>query len=84
MMIYVSAVMPCLGFTYLLRGVEAPLILFVLAAIVLLSLGLSAIALLLSTLTRERIWQTLMSAAVVIGLFMVYYGTLGLSYEARS
>ncbi len=82
MMIYVSAVTPCLGFTYLLRGVEAPLILFVLAAIVLLSLGLSTLALLASTLTRERIWQTLMSAAVVIGLFLVYYGTLGLSYEA--
>ncbi len=72
MLVYVSAVTPCLGFTYLLRGVEAPLILFALAGIVLTSVGLSLAALLASTVAHERIWQTIWSGTVVVGLVLLF------------
>src|SRR5207244_7068662 len=54
MAVYFSAIMPCLAFTYLLRGIDLPTITFVLAYLFLWSLGLSMVGILVATLTKRR------------------------------
>lgn len=73
MLVYLSAIMPCLAFTYLLRGIEAPTILVVLCYMFFASLGLSMIAILAATLAQERHWQTLWSAVMAIGLAGLFF-----------
>jgi hypothetical protein len=73
MLVYLSAIMPCLAFTYLLRGIEAPTILVVLFYMFFASLALSMIAILAATLAQERHWQTLWSAVIVIGLAGLFF-----------
>ena len=81
MMVYLSAIMPCLAFTYLLRGIEAPTILIVIVYMVLASLGLSMVGLLAATIAQERHWQTLWSAAVVVGLAILFFFVVGTGIE---
>jgi hypothetical protein len=81
MMVYLSAIMPCLAFTYLLRGIEAPTILIVIVYMFFGSLGLSMIGLLAATLAQERHWQTLWSAAVVVGLGVLFFFVVGRGIE---
>jgi ABC-type transport system involved in multi-copper enzyme maturation permease subunit len=78
MLVYLSAVAPCLGFTYLLRGIDFPTILLVLVYTCHASLGLSAIGLLLATATSERHWQMVLSVLLVMGLLAAFAGGLGL------
>lgn len=73
MLIYLSAVSPCLAFTYMLRGIDAPTILFVIFYTVLGSLGLSMIALLIGTLTDERHWQVVLSVGLIVGLLLAFW-----------
>ncbi len=54
MLVYLSAIFPCLAFTYLLRGIDIFTILLVVLYTCLLSLGLSAIGLLFATLAPPR------------------------------
>lgn len=65
MVVYFSAIMPCLAFTYLLRGVDAPSIALLLAYSFLGSLVLSMLGLLLATLSRQRYGHLLLSVAFV-------------------
>ena len=77
MMVYLSAISPCLAFTYMLRGIDIVTILFVLLYLFLTSLALSLIALLIATISRERHWQIVLSVVVVVGLAFVFIGRIG-------
>lgn len=73
MMVYFSAVMPCLAFTYLLRGVDAPSIALLLVYTFLASLLLSMIGLLLATLSRQRFGHIVLSVGFVALLLYTCY-----------
>ena len=81
MLIYLSAVSPCLTFTYLLRGIDLPTILLGLGYTVLASLGLSLVSILAGSVASERPWQTLWSALLLMGLFGAFFGFNGLLVE---
>lgn len=78
MLVYLSAVAPCLGFTYLLRGIDFPSILLILLWTCHASLGLSALGLLLATVTNERHWQMVLSVLLLIGSLAAFASSLGL------
>lgn len=79
MLVYYSALAPCLAFTYLLRGVDVPLICMVLFYMFHASLGLSAIGLLVATATSERHWQVVMSVFMVAGLLFLFFMSFGMA-----
>ncbi len=72
--IYYSAIAPFIAFASLLQGFDFTVATFMLAVSVLLSLGVSMLSLMLSTLGRQRQWQTLMSLIVlaVLVIFLSY------------
>lgn len=70
MMVYFSALAPCVAFTYLLRGVDIFSIFFVLYYTFLMSLLLSTLGLLVATATRARHWQVLLSVLLLLLLFI--------------
>jgi hypothetical protein len=71
--VYFSAIMPCLAFTYLLRGVDAPSIAVLLAYTFLASLLLSMLGLLLATLSKQRFGHIVLSVGFVA---LLLYGCL--------
>lgn len=76
MLVYLSAIMPCIAFTYLLRGNDLPTIVWLLIYAILGSLGLSVIGLLLSSATTERYQQTILSVLFICGLLFVFWMAL--------
>jgi hypothetical protein len=77
MLIHLSAISPCLAFTYLLRGIDFPSILYMIASLVLASLGLSAIGLLLGTLTEQKQLQVVLAVMAIIGLLIAFWTAVG-------
>ena len=73
MLVYYSALAPCIAFTYLLRGVDILSIAFLLAVTFLISLVLSSLGVLIGTASRVRHWQVLLSVLLVIGLGWVCF-----------
>lgn len=84
MVIYFSALSPCVAFTYLLRGVDVFTILLALGYSFVISLLLSVFGLLVATITRARHWQVLLSVALILGLVFVTivwgYTVAGMAY----
>lgn len=72
MMVYYSAIAPCIAFTYLLRGLDIITIGLMLAYLFLASTALSALGLALATVTKERHWQVLLSVVLVAGLVICF------------
>jgi hypothetical protein len=70
MLVYYSALAPCIAFTYLLRGIDVVTIALLLTWTFMASLMLSILALTLSTVTRARHWQVLLSVLLVIALLL--------------
>jgi hypothetical protein len=70
MLVYYSALAPCIAFTYLLRGIDVVTIALLLTWTFMASLLLSILALTLSTVTRARHWQVLLSVLLVIALLL--------------
>jgi hypothetical protein len=70
-MVYCSAIAPCLVFTYLLRGVDLVRILFVIAWTIGVSAGLCCISLLAATFSRARHMQTLLAVGLIFLLLFV-------------
>jgi len=68
MLVYLSAVSPCIAFSFLLRGVDLPTIAFILFWTVLASMGLTIVALLVGTSSRSRFFQIFASVGLVLGL----------------
>lgn len=76
--VYFSAITPCLAFTYLLRGVDVPTIVMMLAYTFMTSLALAMIGLLLATLSRQRMGQIFLLVAFVAGLLIMFvYALMG-------
>lgn len=79
MAVYLSAIAPCLGFTFLLQGIDLPTILFLLFWMVINSITATLLALCLATISRARHWQIVMSVALIAGClwnFGVFCGVL--------
>jgi hypothetical protein len=70
MIVYYSALAPCIAFTYLLRGIDVLTIATFLFYTFLASLGLSIIGLMMATVTRARHWQVLLSVVLVMALLV--------------
>lgn len=68
MMVYYSALAPCIAFTYLLRGIDVITIGLFLTYTFLASLLLSILGLMLATVTRARHWQVLISVVFVMAV----------------
>jgi ABC-type transport system involved in multi-copper enzyme maturation permease subunit len=73
MVVYYSAIAPCIAFTYLLRGLDIITIGLMLAYLFLASTLLSALGLALATVTKERHWQVLLSVVLVAGLVGAFW-----------
>lgn len=72
MMIYLSAIFPCLAFTYLLRGLDIFTIIMVVAYTCLASLGLAVLGLLLATLAPPRQQRITSAVAFAMLLFVAF------------
>ncbi len=81
MLVYFSAIVPCLAFTYLLRGIDILVIAMILFYYFFTSLALAMIALFVATLTEQRHWQIALSVLLVAGLMFVFFGSLGLTTQ---
>jgi hypothetical protein len=68
MMVYYSALAPCIAFTYLLKGVDIVTIAMLLFYTFLASMLLSIVGLVAATLTRQRMFQVLVSVLLIMGL----------------
>lgn len=84
MAIYLSALAPCIAFTYLLRGVNLATIALLLAYAVFAALGLSMIGLLMAAVTRKKYSQVVMSVALAGVLFGVFSWLLTAAAEVLS
>ncbi len=88
MLIYLSAVSPCIAFAFLLRGVDAMTVALILGYTVLGSMGLTMLAIFAGTFSRVRYSQVLVSVGLVLGLawmFALAMGTaMGLVYQGYS
>ncbi len=74
MIVFFSAITPCIAFTYLLRGVDAPTIALLLAYTFVASFALSMFGLLLATLSRQRYGQLVLTVCFVV-LLVYLFGT---------
>ena len=74
--VYCSALAPCIAFTYLLRGVEIVTILLLIAYAALASIGLSAVGVAVAAATRQKYAQVVFSVVLAGGLFVVYSALL--------
>ncbi len=68
MLVFYSALAPCIAFTYLLRGIDVVSILMLLFITFCLSLILSAAGLVFAGLARGRQWHTVVSVLLLLGL----------------
>jgi ABC-type transport system involved in multi-copper enzyme maturation permease subunit len=73
MLVYLSALAPCLAFTYLLRGIDIPTILTCVVYVFLASVLLSALGLLAATATRNRQAQVVLAVVLIVGLLAVFF-----------
>lgn len=80
MLVYLSALAPCIGFTYLLRGIDIITIGYAIAVAFLASILLSGVGLVLACVTQQRHWQSALSVIVIL-LFLFLFGVgLTVSY----
>lgn len=70
MLVYYSALAPCMAFTYLLRGIDFITIGLLLVHTFLASVLLSSFGLAAATLGRARMWQVLMSVLLIVVLLV--------------
>jgi hypothetical protein len=70
MVVYYSALAPCIAFTYLMRGIDVVTIGLVLGYTFVASLLLSIFGLMMATVTRSRHWQILLSVVFVMALLV--------------
>ncbi len=72
-LLYLSALAPCIVLTYLLRGVSLFSILFLLSLTVLFSVAETAVALLLASVARARMMQAGASVLLLVGLIVAFF-----------
>ncbi len=82
MLVYLSALAPCIGFTYLLRGIDIITITYIITVAFLASILLSGVGLVLACITQQRHWQSALSVIVIL-LFIFLFGVgLTISYAS--
>jgi hypothetical protein len=81
MLIYFSAIVPCLAFCYLLRGIGLLTIVLVVAIIFVIAMVLTALALVLSTLAKGRTLQTFLLVAMVAFIVIVEFTSCGFVFS---
>jgi hypothetical protein len=81
MMIYLSAIFPCLAFTYLLRGLDIFTILLTVLYTCGVSLGLSVCGLLLATLSPPRQRQNANAVFFAILLIGAFFFTVTMTFS---
>jgi len=81
MLVFLSAVSPCIAFTFLLRGVDALTVAVLIGYLVLTSLGLSIIALLAGTVAKVRYSQVMVSVLLVLLLAGVFFMSIPMMQE---
>ncbi|TWT48864.1 hypothetical protein [Botrimarina hoheduenensis] len=82
MLMYLSALAPCIAFTYLLRGVDLLTIGLLLLYAVLASIGLSMIGLLLAATNKQRRGQNFLAVVFAGGLFFAFSTIFAMSMAA--
>lgn len=78
MLVYLSAVSPCIAFTFLLRGLDVLTLVMLLAIAVFGCLGLSMIALFVGAASRVKHTQIVTSVALVLALFGAFSSAVGI------
>lgn len=81
MVVYLSAVAPCLAFSYMLKGIDILAVGWLLTYAVLGCLVLTLASLFLATLTHLRYLQVLISVLLIGGLIMAFGFSCGGTYE---
>jgi hypothetical protein len=72
MLVYLSALTPCMAFTYSLRGVDLIIIGMVTGYLFLASVFLSVIGLCYATVTSVRHWQMVLGVIFILQLVLVF------------
>ena len=81
MIVYYSALAPCIVFTYLLRGVDIITIILLLFYTFLGSILFSAVGLMFAGLTGSRTWQMFVSVALLCVLGFATFGWFAMFFE---
>lgn len=81
MLVYLSAIAPCLAFTYLLRGIDLITVVLLPVCALVLSLTLSMMGLLLASLSKQRFAQVLFSVLMIGFLFWSFYWSTYVAFE---
>ncbi|MCO8125007.1 hypothetical protein NHH03_24940 [Stieleria sp. TO1_6] len=81
MMIYFSAIVPCLAFCYLLRGIGLLTIILVVAIVFIVALVLTSLGLLLSTLATGRTLQTFLLVGLIAFITFVEFTCCGMVFS---
>lgn len=77
MLVYFAAIVPCLAFSYLMRGIDLPTIAMILVIVFFTALLLTSIGLLLATVTVHRAGQMLALLAVFICVLIAEFTCAG-------
>ena len=78
--VFLSAVAPCVAFTYLLRGVDVLSVGMLLLYITLGSLGLSMVGLFLAAITNQKHGQVLVSVCLVALLLFCFLAGISIAW----
>ncbi|MCA9140564.1 MAG: hypothetical protein KDB00_27520, partial [Planctomycetales bacterium] len=81
MMIYFSAIVPCLAFCYLLRGIGLLTIALAVAVVFTTAMVLTSLALVLSTLAKGRTLQTFLLVGLVAFIVIVEFMCCGFVFS---
>lgn len=76
MLLYISGVLPCFGFTALLQGIDLPMMGFLFLNIVLGSISLIMFCLMAASIVQERFWQMLMTVFILGSLLSGFWGAM--------
>jgi hypothetical protein len=82
MLVFLSAVSPCIAFTFLLRGLDVLTLALLLAVAVFGCLGLSMIALFVGAASRVKHTQIVTSVALVLALFGAFASAVAIGVWA--
>ena len=83
MLLYISGVLPCFGFTALLQGIDLPMMGFMFLNMVLASVSLSMFCLMAASLVQERFWQMLMTVVILGGLLLGFWAALAMIVQIQ-
>jgi hypothetical protein len=81
MFIYYSAIAPFMAFTFLLKGIDIFVIVFLLFLSLLGSVAFSMVGLFFATFSTRRSWQVLLTVVMIGGLGFVTIGSVPLAWE---